>query len=69
MSATLTFSPELTLLDAPATGAFLGVAVPTLADWRTKGIGPTYIKVGRCVRYRQSDLDSWLSRRTQRMVE
>jgi predicted DNA-binding transcriptional regulator AlpA len=54
-----------TLMDPSATAAFLLVAVPTLADWRTKGIGPTYIKVGRCVRYRLSDLDKWLTSRTQ----
>jgi len=54
-----------TLMDAPATAGFLGVAVPTLADWRTKGIGPTYIKVGRCVRYRLTDLESWLTSRTR----
>ena len=33
----------------------------SLVDWRCKGIGPVYIRVGgRCIRYRQSDLDAWI---------
>lgn len=39
---------------------YLGVPTSTLAYWATKGIGPRYVKVGRCARYRWSDVDSWL---------
>lgn len=54
------------LMDARATAAFLGVSVLSLADWRTKGIGPSYMKVGRCVRYRLSALEAWLQSRTRK---
>jgi hypothetical protein len=36
----------------------------TLAEWRSRGIGPRYIKVGRDVRYRRSDLDAWITEHT-----
>lgn len=36
----------------------------TLKKWRTKGIGPKFIRVGRRVLYRGSDINAWLSSRT-----
>ena len=39
-------------------------AVKTLADWRVRGVGPAYARVGRHVRYRPADVDEWLSSRT-----
>jgi predicted DNA-binding transcriptional regulator AlpA len=45
---------------------FLGVKPTTLQIWRcTKRYSLPYIKVGRLVRYRQSDLDAFLTSRTQ----
>lgn len=38
----------------------LGVPVPTLAQWRYRGQGPRYSKVGSLVRYSRRDLDAWL---------
>lgn len=38
----------------------LGVPVTTLADWRFRKKGPTFVKVGRLVRYDQADLDAWI---------
>jgi len=32
----------------------------TLANWRTKRIGPPFIRVGKRVLYRRSDLEKWL---------
>ena len=42
---------------------YLGVPVATLYRWRTHQDGPRGIRVGRYVRYRRADLDSWLDRR------
>ena len=39
-------------------------SVPTLRSWRYKGEGPPYIKVGRLIRYRLSDVEAWLERNT-----
>lgn len=32
--------------------------------WRAKAKGPPFIKVGRLVRYRRSDVDAWLRANT-----
>jgi hypothetical protein len=39
---------------------FLQIPVRQLQQWRWLGIGPAYIKVGRAVRYRQTDLDAYI---------
>jgi hypothetical protein len=32
----------------------------TVYNWRTRGLGPRGIRVGRHVRYRLADVDAWL---------
>jgi hypothetical protein len=50
--------PLLTTLQA---AAFLGTSPRTLEDWRLRGGGPTYRKLGRrLVRYSAADLASFL---------
>lgn len=45
--------------------AYLGVAVTTLEVWATTGrYGLRFVKVGRRVYYRRSDLDRFLDSRT-----
>lgn len=42
------------------------VSVGTLQVWRSTGRhGLPFVKVGNCVRYRRSDIDTWLAQRTQ----
>ncbi len=36
------------------------ISVRTMQRWRLEGLGPRYIKLGRLVRYRQSDLDEFI---------
>ena len=36
------------------------IAVGTLANWRSQGRGPEYIKYGRKVLYPVSEMDKWL---------
>ncbi|WP_018231419.1 helix-turn-helix transcriptional regulator [Thioalkalivibrio thiocyanodenitrificans] len=43
----------------------LGLKRTTLEAWRVRGFGPRFVKLGRCVRYRAADLDSWLESRTR----
>lgn len=53
------------LLTSEQAAAYLGVSSGTLEVWRcTKRYHLPFIKVGRLVRYRKSDLDSFLDRRT-----
>jgi hypothetical protein len=45
-------------------GEYLGgerhpVSERTLQRWRLEGVGPKFLKLGRLVRYRKSDLDRW----------
>jgi excisionase family DNA binding protein len=42
---------------------YLQVPQETMRQWRYKGTGPTYAKVGRHVRYRRAALDRWLEER------
>jgi predicted DNA-binding transcriptional regulator AlpA len=44
--------------------AEIGIPETTLAQWRYLKKGPPYIKVGRHVRYRQSDVERWLEEQT-----
>lgn len=49
-----------------AAGRYLGgdenpLSSRTLQRQRQDGTGPAFIKIGRLVRYRQSDLDAWLA--------
>lgn len=37
----------------------------SLADWRHRGKGPAYVKLGQLVRYRRSDVDRWLDAQTR----
>lgn len=36
----------------------------TMQRWRLEGIGPNYVKLGRLIRYRKSDLDRFIDERT-----
>lgn len=62
-----TTSAELpNLLSVEELSAYLGIPKPTIYVWRTRGIGPLGIKVGRHVRFRQADVEAWLEERTLR---
>lgn len=53
-------TPPDELLPAPDVSAEIHVPEPTLAQWRHRGEGPKFLKLGGHVRYRRSDLDAWL---------
>jgi hypothetical protein len=42
--------------------AYLDVRPATLANWRSMGQGPAYAKLGRCIKYRRSDLDAFIAK-------
>ena len=52
------------LMSREVVAEYLGVNRVTLEKWAQLGTGPVYIKVGRLVRYRKSDLDRWLAEQT-----
>lgn len=51
----LTDPGDMLLTEAQAS-RFLRVAARTLQAWRYRGGGPRFVKLGRSVRYRRSDL-------------
>ena len=54
------------LLDDKAAAAVLDVTPGTLSVWRSTGrYALPFLKVGRKVRYRRSDLLNWLDKRTR----
>lgn len=44
-------------------GTYLGVPIKTLYEWSYRGAGPRVMKVGRHLRYRWADVESWLDQR------
>lgn len=63
--ATATRSVSDPLLTRAEAADYIGVKPTTLAAWALAGrYDLPVVKVGRLVRYRKSDLDRWLQRRT-----
>jgi predicted DNA-binding transcriptional regulator AlpA len=42
----------------------LGVSTRTLPQWRLRGQGPRFVKLGRAVRYLEADLAAYLDEQT-----
>ena len=41
---------------------YLDIPLPTLTDWRQKGVGPAFLRVGRrLIRYTKADLDAFMA--------
>lgn len=43
--------------------AYLAVPVQTVYGWRSKGVGPRGLRVGKHVRFRKADIERWLAGR------
>jgi len=56
----MTFSPELIALTEAEAARQLGVSIGGLRKWRKARRGPKYLRLGRLIRYRRSDLEQWL---------
>lgn len=52
-------SPER-IVNTEAAAHLLNVSAVTLAKWRVTGEGPRFLKFGRSVKYRISDLQEWI---------
>lgn len=42
----------------------LNLSSRTLQAWRAKGIGPSFVRAGRAIRYRKRDLIAWVESNT-----
>ena len=54
------------LMTEDAAASYLGgISTRTLQRWRMTGEGPDFTKIGRLVRYRATDLDTFLDNRVR----
>lgn len=54
-------SPLRRRLTEREAAAELGISFRTLQQWRVRGFGPTFLKIGRAVRYDAESLEAWLA--------
>jgi predicted DNA-binding transcriptional regulator AlpA len=52
------------LLTETQAAQVLSLSIRTLQSWRGKGSGPDFIRAGRAVRYRRSDIQDWVTSNT-----
>ena len=55
---------KLNLMDTVQLAELLRNKVNTVEGWRLKGVGPRFIRVGRLIRYRLEDVETWLDAQT-----
>ena len=63
MAPTKTAETEPLWMEAQAAKQ-LNVSARTLQNWRTKEIGPSFVRAGRMIRYRPRDLLDWIEANT-----
>lgn len=51
------------ILNTNEAATYLNVKPTTLEQWRWNGRGPLYVKIGRSVKYRLADLDTFVTER------
>ena len=51
-----------TLLNEYEAGKLVGLSTKTLQMRRYRHLPPKYLKIGRSIRYRASDLEAWLQK-------
>jgi predicted DNA-binding transcriptional regulator AlpA len=54
---------ESLVVDTQGAATRIGLSAATLEKKRVYGDGPPFIKMGRSVRYRLSDLEAWIAAR------
>lgn len=64
-AATSIIDPDALLTEAQA-AQVLGLSIRTLQSWRCRGDGPAFVRAGRAVRYRKTEINSWVDANTVR---
>jgi predicted DNA-binding transcriptional regulator AlpA len=54
---------DLPVFNVKQAGTYIGCSESVLRLWRSQGKGPRYFRAGKLVRYRRTDLDSWIEAR------
>jgi predicted DNA-binding transcriptional regulator AlpA len=65
MPPNISVAAGLGFLNTPAAVAeYLGKSVASLSQMRYTGTGPKFVRVGRSIRYKQSDIEQWIADNT-----
>jgi predicted DNA-binding transcriptional regulator AlpA len=48
-------------LDTKQAAGLCNLSHQTLAQWRRAGCGPAFIKLGRAIRYKRTDVEAWIA--------
>lgn len=51
-----------------AVADYIGKTVGALAQMRHRGNGPKFVKLGKAIRYRDSDITEWLEQNTRQQT-
>lgn len=62
---TFQIAPGKSLLTAKQAAEYLHVREQTLNNWRQIGRGPRFVRMGRLIRYRLSELDKFVEENSQ----
>lgn len=54
---------QFNAFDPKQAAKYVGVTEATLRFWRSRDEGPRYFRAGKLIRYRRTDLDSWIESR------
>jgi predicted DNA-binding transcriptional regulator AlpA len=54
------YTKSKALLTEAQAADFLNISIRSLQSWRVRGGGPAFLKLGRSVRYRYAELQTWL---------
>lgn len=55
------FPRQPEILSERQVAEYLNMSAASLRKWRRLGDGPKFVKIGRAVRYKRQDVDTWLS--------
>jgi hypothetical protein len=64
MHAAISSTDRDPLLTEVQSAEVLNLSMRTLQAWRTRRTGPSFVRAGRAIRYRRSDLDAWVAANT-----
>ena len=64
----MSMETEQKFLTTEQAAEFLNMAKGTLQNWRKKGLGPRFVRMGsRAIRYEKSDLEEFVERRQSKV--
>jgi len=64
-----TDSNSSSLLTPEQVAEYLNISTRTLANWRCTGLNNLpYTKIGRCIRYKEADLNAYIDRHTYNLA-